>query len=112
MADDLQENINAQLMALGRFIEAFELMVDEVSDYCVMLICRSLASTTENHPLVEIAFHHQVMTAKPLYDIMRAIIAEIISVPSNFHLDERGQIKDLLSYIEVAYSNLYSKKMS
>jgi hypothetical protein len=102
--------LKAQYEALGRFVEAFEAMVDDVREICTGLISYGLKSATANDSLMEIAFHHQVMTAKPLYNIMRAIIAEIVSKPNDFHFDDREHIKDLLSFIEVAYSHLLNKR--
>jgi len=110
MDEPTEKNINAQLAALGSFVESFELMVDEVRYTCIERICHALGSVVENDTVVEVPFHHQVMTAKPLYDIMRAIVAEIVSKPSHFHFQNREQIKSLLGFIENEYNNLYYKR--
>jgi hypothetical protein len=52
-------------------------MVNEVREICIESVCKGVRSS-ERERLVEIPFHHQNMTAKPFFDIMRAIIAEIV----------------------------------
>ena len=64
------KNTQAQYEALGRFIVAFEHMVNEVRDGSLDLL--------DTEALAEIAFHHPAITAKPLFDIFRAIVAEFI----------------------------------
>jgi hypothetical protein len=108
--DPVEQNTKAQLEALGRFVETFELMVNEVRAMCVERICHGLGSAVGLDPLVELAFHYQVMTARPLYDILRAIIAQIVSRLDHFHFAGRSEIKSLLSYIGVAYSDLCDKR--
>src|ERR1700733_5513178 len=118
-ADTFRKGAEAECKALkeefksrGLFTAAGErfTVTEEVRDICVVCICRGLRSVVENETIVEIPFHHQVMTAKPLYDIMRAIIAEIVSKSNHSHFVESEQIKDLLGYIEGAYSNLYNQR--
>jgi hypothetical protein len=50
------------------------------------------------------------MTAKPLYDIMRAIIAEIVNNPNDSHHDKRADFKSLLGCMEGEYSYLQNKR--
>jgi hypothetical protein len=50
------------------------------------------------------------MTAKPLWDAMRAIIADILSRESNPHHTDRANFKGLLGFIEREYSTLYNKR--
>jgi hypothetical protein len=68
-----------QYEALGRFVEAFEAMVAETRETCINLLARS----GRHRDLIEIAFHHNVLTAKPVYEIMRAIIAELVNASMN-----------------------------
>jgi hypothetical protein len=71
---ELTKNTTDQYAALGRFVEAFELMVHEVRE---MSICMA-ARDARHMALVEIAFHHQALSAKPLFDIFRAMVAEVL----------------------------------
>jgi hypothetical protein len=112
-------NIREQYEALGRFVEAFELMVDEVRGLCIDRIWESVTADTglEHEPdrpfrkgLIEIAFHQQNMTAKPLWDTMRAIVADVLSQKNNPHHADRENFKSLLSYMEREYSALYNKR--
>ena len=59
---------------LGRFVEAFEMMVHEVRESSIELAARD----GRNRGLLEIVFHHQALSAKPLFDIFRGIIAAIL----------------------------------
>jgi hypothetical protein len=62
-------NVKEQYEALGRFIEAFELMVNGVREGCIALL-----GGHRHHN--EIIFHHKVMTAQPLFEIYRAIFSQ------------------------------------
>jgi hypothetical protein len=104
-----QKNTKEQYEMLGRFVEAFELMVHEVREICIEQICQGIGSS-ERERLIEIAFHNQSMTAKPLFDIMRAIIAEIVNIETNQHHKERETFRKVLSCIEVEYNHLYNKR--
>jgi hypothetical protein len=107
--EELKKNTTEQYAALGRFVEAFELMVNEVREICIERVCDGIGSS-ERERLVEISFHHQSMTAKPLFDIVRAIIAEIVNVPSSPHYADRGTFKKVLSCVETEYNHLYNKR--
>jgi hypothetical protein len=69
-----EKNVREQYECLGRFVEAFEIMVNEVRRTCVEL----LSPDTEHAKLVRVPFHHPAMTAKPLFDIMRGIIGQML----------------------------------
>src|SRR5258707_5279501 len=97
-----EKNTRAQYEALGLFVESFEMMVNEVREICIERLCSGLGGS-ERERLTEIPFHHQAMTAKPLFDIMRAIIAEIVNIPTNFHYANRGTFKSVLGCLEGEY---------
>lgn len=65
----------AQYAALGRFVEAFEAMVDQTRNDCISL----LAANTMQADWLSVPFYHQVMTAKPLFEILRGVIAQMIN---------------------------------
>jgi hypothetical protein len=71
------KNTKDQYEALGRFIVAFEAMVNETRDACINLLDRD----APHGRLADIAFHHPALTAKPLFEIMRALIVEILKLP-------------------------------
>jgi hypothetical protein len=108
--EELLKNTTEQYAALGRFVEAFELMVNEVREICIENICASVGGIQQRERLIEIAFHHQSMTAKPLFDIMRTIIAETVNVEASPHYADRMAIKKLLGHIEAEYNHLYNKR--
>jgi hypothetical protein len=103
------KNTKRQYEALGRFVEAFEGMVNEVREICIESVCKGVRSS-ERERLVEIPFHHQNMTAKPLFDIMRAIIAEIVNEESNHNYADREVFKNVLTHIGKEYEALYWKR--
>lgn len=70
-----QKNTKEQYEMLGRFVEAFELMVHEVREASIELTGRD----GRNRALLEVTFHHQALTAKPLFDIFRVTIVEILN---------------------------------
>lgn len=63
-----------QFEALGRFVQAFELMIDAIRTNCVLLA----SGTPKQQRLINIAFHHTSMGADALFAIMRAMFAEIV----------------------------------
>jgi len=73
-AEAFQENTKEQYEALGRFVEAFEMMVSEVRETCLEILKRD----NKHYELLEIAFHHGALTARPLFDVMQALVAEIV----------------------------------
>jgi hypothetical protein len=97
-----EKNTRAQYEALGRFVEAFENMVGEVREANIDL----LSNTGQRGYLVQIAFHHQSLTAKPLFEIMRAIIAEVVSRRAHSEYENREIFSEILGYIEGAYEDL------
>jgi hypothetical protein len=69
-----EQNTKEQNEQLGRFVEMFEAVVQTTRDACIDLLGRD----RQQKRLIEIAFHHHVLTAKPIFEIMRAIIIEIV----------------------------------
>jgi hypothetical protein len=96
------QNTREQYATLGEFVEGFELMVDEARSSCVLLIGRN----TFEKPLAEIAFHHGAMTAKPLFEIMRAMIGELLKDTDNASDKERAVFSGVLLQIAKEYSDL------
>jgi hypothetical protein len=101
------KNRREQYTALGRFVEAFEALVNETRDCCLEIV---LGSGVANIRLVEIAFHHQAMTAKPLFEILHAMIAEIIKEPIAPEYPEREIFSQVLKQINKEYMDLANKR--
>ncbi|MGB7246638.1 MAG: hypothetical protein WBC64_08210, partial [Methylovirgula sp.] len=97
-----KKNTREQYEALGRFVEAFELMVEAVRRICVDL----LPIDGERDHLIAVVFHHQALTAKPLFEIMRATIAQLLTYASHPHKPARAFYKALLSYVQNEYNDL------
>src|SRR5690242_9753533 len=70
-----QRNVKEQYEALGRFVEAFEAMASEVREGVIEFLSRD----GRHRWLIATALHHQNLTAKPLFDILRAAMMEIIN---------------------------------
>lgn len=85
-----KKNTTEQYESLGRFVEAFERIVHEVRESSVALIERD----GRHARLIEVALHHQALTAKPLFDIFRALIIEIIDDAIRTEKDEEAGIID------------------
>ncbi len=116
--DKSKKNAKEQYEALGRFVEAFEAMVDEVRGVCLdrlWAITRNTDMDTDpeyfsRKMVLDIPFHNQSMTAKPLWDVMRAIIVEIVSQKYCSLYEERECLKSLLGFMASEYEELYSKR--
>jgi hypothetical protein len=100
-------NRKEQYAALGVFVEAFEAMVNEAREGCLDILLRSGIAPMS---LVEIAFHHQAMTAKPLFEILQAMIAEIIKDPDAPEYPEREAFSQVLRQISREYTDLTNKR--
>jgi hypothetical protein len=96
------KNTKEQYEELGRFVEMFELMVNEARESCIDL----LSKDSDHRELVQIAFHHQSLTAKSLFEIMRAIITEVIKDQAHFHYNERISLGAILGQVQSAYDRL------
>jgi hypothetical protein len=117
--NQFKKNTTEQYAALGRFVEAFELMVDEVRGTCIDRIWAAVTADTgleheldrdHRKGLIEISLHQQNMTAKPLWDTMRAVIAEIVSRENSPYHADQANFKSLLGYMEAEYESLYNKR--
>jgi hypothetical protein len=96
-------NTTAQYEALGRFVEAFELMVDETRRVSIKIIKRD----DQHEKLVEVIFHADSMTARPLFDIMKALIVEWVKQPFlKVKQSDRDNISGILKEIATNYTDL------
>jgi hypothetical protein len=77
--DVYRKNIAAQYEALGRFVEAFEMMVHEARVGCIDMLSYDLPD--QKRKLIAIPFHHQQLAALPLFELFRAILIEVIAEP-------------------------------
>jgi hypothetical protein len=105
------ENVREQYIALGKFIAAFERMVDLVRTSCIGLLEPNL----NDQKLVEVIFHHQVLTAQPLFDILRALIFTTINDRAYIEKHsvtekEQNDINGVLTTIASSYMDLLKKR--
>jgi hypothetical protein len=70
-------NTKEQYEALGRFVAAFEAMVNETRNCSINLLQTDDAISV----LADVTFHHPALTAKPLFEIFRALIIEFLNLP-------------------------------
>jgi hypothetical protein len=73
---EFRKNTSKQYEALGRFVECFELMVNEVRECSIDLV----AHDENNRGAVSIAFHHHALSAMPLIEIFRAVGAKVVGL--------------------------------
>ena len=79
-----EETARDQFAALGRFVQRFEQIVDAIRWHCHRLSSGDNLGEIQTDPKVAIlrlnitsmVFHHEVMTARPLLDIWRSLLAE------------------------------------
>jgi hypothetical protein len=84
------KNTKEQYEMLGRFVEAFEMMVHEVREASIELAARD----GRNRGLLEIVFHHQGLSAKPLFDIFRGLVAAILQDSIDEQSDKKNGISN------------------
>lgn len=108
-------NAKEQYQALGFFVAAFESMVEEVRGSCVQILRRDTDRETIHRRLLEVPFYHRSMTAGPLFDILQALIADILK-DSKFRDEHHISDKDreiftgVLGRINGEYTELSSKR--
>src|SRR5262249_8373774 len=61
--------------ALGRYVEAFEQLVDTIRSMCIILT----SHTVKHQRLMQIVFYYETMTARPLFTLYRAFIGEMLN---------------------------------
>jgi hypothetical protein len=71
------QSTKEQFEILGRFVQAFELMVDAVRTGCILIT----TWTAKQQRLMNIVFHHKGVSADALFDMYRAMMAEILGDP-------------------------------
>lgn len=96
---------------LGRFVQAFELVVHEVRMGCQQLTTR----TPADQRLMRVVFHHYALSAQPLFDIFRALVAEFLAdlnpaAPDPGLRKEREAALGVLKQVATAYQALISKR--
>ena len=92
-----------QYEALGRFVQAFELMVDASRQALSMHLQSQNASLVY---LTRMIFHHPALTAMPLFELYRAIVYTVVNelLPQ---CDESAALcKKLLSQVAKEYREL------
>ena len=101
-----------QFAALGRFVQAFDFMVSAVRFGLIQLYTRgSGRDSAKRQRIINIMLHHDVMTAKPLFDIFRAGIATVLFddeypiIPA-----EREATLSILKQVNTAYVALANRR--
>jgi hypothetical protein len=70
----VDKNTKEQYEELGRFVVAFEDVVNDVRELCIFVFA---GFNSSQQTFVSVAFHHRVLTAQPLFEIMQTLIAEV-----------------------------------
>jgi len=102
------KNTKEQYEALWRFVVAFESMVDETRSCSINLLASGIISV-----LIDIPFHHSALTAKPLFEIFRALIADYLKLP-HIKLSEKewAAFNGVLKTIAAEYFDLIDTRNS
>lgn len=98
-----ENNVKKQYEALGRFVEAFELLVRELRIGCMQLI---VLKEEADDDLLQIVFHHQALTAKPMFEIFRALIVQTVSSHRHRRHKHLDLYQGLLSHISKRFVDL------
>lgn len=96
-----------QFETLGRFVQAFELMVDAARNGCLTLA----ADNARHARILRVVFHYHTMTAQPLFDMWRGIVAEFArpeedAAPSREAEEDRGVATKVLAQMADEYGRL------
>jgi hypothetical protein len=93
--------------ALGRYVEAFELVVHWIRGGCVILISQK----PQQQRLMNVVFNHRSMTAEPLFQIYRALVGEIVNdQDTKFGNEERKAILGVLQQIGREFQSAVQKR--
>jgi hypothetical protein len=99
-----------QFEALGRFVQAFEHLVDEVRTGCVFFVAAGGADPAQRHR-AGIAFHHHSLTAVPLLEILRALVGDyMLEAARKVERGDREVVRAVLSQIAGEYQDLSRKR--
>jgi hypothetical protein len=84
-----------QFEAIGRFVQAFELMVDatRMASYSILS-----QGDPKRGQLVNVVLFHQSMTAKPHFDIMRGLYGVLIQEYPTLLQDDKETINAVLKF--------------
>jgi hypothetical protein len=108
-----EKNVTKQYEALGRFVEAFEMMVNEARGCCIKLLGRGL--TSRQVDLVAIPLHHQSFSAKAIFETFRTVLVETIKhkkFAETHGLSEEGidDFSSVLAATNSEYESLANKR--
>jgi hypothetical protein len=99
-----ERNRAAQFEALGRFVQAFEDMVDEARVLCMDIISYlsggPISDQNQHRTMLHIVFYHQSMSAKPIFELMRAMIGQMLNDPE-FRLRRGINHEDRFAFLEI-----------
>src|SRR5262245_13873159 len=76
----------------------------------VRMGCFALISTPDNDKRILVILHHQVMTAKPLFDIFRAMLAEFFNDPKHSETLHKRVAEQVVAQIGKEYSELVTRR--
>ena len=96
-----------QFELLGRFVQAFELMVFEVRRGCIHLT----TSGVDHQSLMNRVFHHSALSAQPLFDILSALItAIVVELSPKIDPDQRTTTLGVLKQLRTNFKDLVERR--
>jgi hypothetical protein len=106
----VDKNTKEQYEELGRFVVAFEDMVNDVRELCIFILA---GFNSSQQTFVSVAFHNRVLTAQPLFEIMQTLIAEVAKDKdawTRYKIDDESAtiINGVIAAIRGAYEKLAS----
>jgi hypothetical protein len=107
----VDKNTKEQYEELGRFVVAFEDMVNDVRELCIFILA---GFNLSQQTFVSVAFHHRVLTAQPLSEIMQTLIAEVAKDKdawTRYKIDDESAtiLNGVIAAIRVAYDKLATR---
>ena len=86
-------------------------MVDHIRLLCNSLVPRSREMEDETNVLINIMLSSSALTAKPLFDIMRAMVMETMNRSvKNFDELSRNNVAALLRHLASSIENIYKAR--
>ena len=99
-----QAQTKAQFESLGRFVQAFELMVEVTRTTNSFFLSRGDPKLGQ---MTNVVLFHSSMTAWPLFEIMRGLYAQAAeNYPEFFDQNERSTLNQVMAYCATEYSKL------
>ena len=104
--DKYKRQTNEQYALLGKFVQAFEQMVDSIRTPCLFY----LTNYGRHQQRINVVLHHNALGAQALFEIYRALIVDYMNNQTGFDAEERKTVLSILSQLAQDFSNLIKNR--